>query len=149
MELFGALFWILLVVIAGILAFKRGRNVFGWVALSFFLSPLLGVILLLILGSSKEKKMRQIVWEERIRKQIREGDMIQRFKINTYSAAEIRKSVKNILEKDGPFVEEPTWYVNQQTFEKIKELAQQQQFEFNNIDKDDTLPDDIVEMRFT
>ena len=93
--------------------------------------------------------MRQIVWEERIRKQIREGDMKQRFKINTYSAAEIRKSVKNILEKDGPFVEEPTWYVNQQTFEKIKELAQQQQFEFNNIDKDDTLPDDIVEMRFT
>ena len=31
--------------------------------------------------------------------------------------------------------------------EKIEELARQQQFKFDNIDKDDTLPDDIVEMR--
>ena len=138
--------FVMLVVVAGILASKRGRNVFGWVVLSIFLSPVLGIILLLVLGPSEEKKMERIIWEEKLRKQIR-GGIKQRFKINTYDVAEIRESVKNILEKNSPFVGKPIWYVNQRTYEKIEELARQQQFKFDNIDKDDTLPDDIVEMR--
>ncbi len=146
MELFAFALFVVLVVVTGILASKRGRNVFGWVVLSIFLSPVLGIILLLVLGPSEEKKMERIIWEEKLRKQIR-GGIKQRFKINTYDVAEIRESVKNIREKNGPFVGKPIWYVNQRTYEKIEELARQQQFKFDNIDKDDTLPDDIVEMR--
>ena len=106
MELFAFALFVVLVVVTGILASKRGRNVFGWVVLSIFLSPVLGIILLLVLGPSEEKKMERIIWEEKLRKQIR-GGIKQRFKINTYDVAEIRESVKNIREKNGPFVGKP------------------------------------------
>ncbi len=46
MELF--ILWLLLAVAVGVLASNRGRNGFGWFLFSMLLSPLLGVIFLLV-----------------------------------------------------------------------------------------------------
>jgi len=43
------------------MARKRGRSVLGWVLLFWFLSPIWGVILLLIVGDSQEKISREII----------------------------------------------------------------------------------------
>jgi len=40
---------------------KRGRSALGWVLLFWFLSPIWGVILLLIVGDSQEKISREII----------------------------------------------------------------------------------------
>lgn len=50
MELFGIMFLIVLTIVVGIMASKRNRCTFGWVILSFFISPLLCIILLWALG---------------------------------------------------------------------------------------------------
>lgn len=42
------------------MARKRGRDVFGWVLLSLFLSPFLTMIILFCLGETEEK------WKERL-----------------------------------------------------------------------------------
>lgn len=45
------------------MAIKRGRNVLGWTLLFWFISPIWGIILLLILGDSKEKIREDIMKE--------------------------------------------------------------------------------------
>ena len=61
MILFGVLFWVIFVIIVGVMAFERGRSVLGWVVLSIFFSPILGIILLLLLGPSEEKKWNKLL----------------------------------------------------------------------------------------
>lgn len=51
-------FWVRLPVQ---MARKRGRSALGWVLLFWFLSPIWGVILLLIAGDSQEKISREII----------------------------------------------------------------------------------------
>lgn len=43
------------------MARKRGRSVIGWIAVFWLLSPLWGIVLLLIVGDSKEKLAEDIV----------------------------------------------------------------------------------------
>lgn len=45
------LFWLILSVLAGVYAGTKGRSGFGWFCFSFFLSPLIGFIALIVLPS--------------------------------------------------------------------------------------------------
>ena len=73
---------ILLLAIAGVLiyfywrlieiiAHKRGRSAGLWFFLSFIISPILVILLLLVLGETDEKHRERIAEEERIRQEIR------------------------------------------------------------------------------
>ena len=60
--LFSLLFlWYFWVRLPAQMARKRGRSALGWVLLFWFLSPIWGVILLLIAGDSQEKISREII----------------------------------------------------------------------------------------
>jgi hypothetical protein len=62
--LFALLFlWYFWVRLPAQMARKRGRDALGWVLLFWFLSPIWGIILLLIVGDSKEKISRDIIAE--------------------------------------------------------------------------------------
>jgi MFS family permease len=73
-----ALLFILLVLVAFValcmipvsMAKKRGRSQFGWFLISFFLSPILGVIILACLGETDEKRRWRILEEEELRQGI-------------------------------------------------------------------------------
>ena len=56
--LFILIFWI---YIPARMAISRERSALGWVLLTWVLSPLWIIILLLILGDSKEKVAREVV----------------------------------------------------------------------------------------
>ena len=45
------------------MARKRGRNAIGWVLLFWIISPLWGIIVLLVLGDSKQKIREDIIEE--------------------------------------------------------------------------------------
>lgn len=45
------------------MAKKRGRSSIGWVLLFWIISPLWGIIVLLVLGDSKEKLRKEIMKE--------------------------------------------------------------------------------------
>lgn len=49
------------------MARKRGRNAIGWVLLFWIISPFWGIIVLLVLGDSKQK-IREDIMEELHRK---------------------------------------------------------------------------------
>ena len=53
--------WYFWVSLPAQMARKRGRSALGWVLLFWFLSPIWGVILLLIVGDSQEKISREII----------------------------------------------------------------------------------------
>ena len=58
----GLLFlWYFWVRLPAQMARRRGRSALGWVLLFWFLSPIWGVILLLIVGESQEKISREII----------------------------------------------------------------------------------------
>lgn len=44
------LFWLVFCVVVGVAASSRGRSGFGWFLLSAIISPLLGLILVLVIG---------------------------------------------------------------------------------------------------
>jgi hypothetical protein len=54
MEVF--IFGTLLCVIVGIIADGKGRSGFGFFMLSFFLTPIVGMIALLVVGKKEKKK---------------------------------------------------------------------------------------------
>jgi len=51
---------------------NRGRNAGGWTLLAIFVTPLLCLPFLSVLGETKEKRKERIVEEELIRKQLRD-----------------------------------------------------------------------------
>jgi O-antigen/teichoic acid export membrane protein len=53
--------WYFWVRLPAQMARKRGRSAVGWVLLFWFLSPLWGAILLLVVGDSQEKISREII----------------------------------------------------------------------------------------
>lgn len=65
MELFGFfIIWLLLGIGVGAFADSRGRSGFGYFLLSFFFSPLLGLIILLITANLKEQAANE-EWRRR------------------------------------------------------------------------------------
>ena len=53
--------WLFWIHIPASMARNRGRSVLGWVLLAWVLSPLWIIIILLILGDSKEKLSKDII----------------------------------------------------------------------------------------
>jgi hypothetical protein len=49
------LLWIILALLVGAYASTKARSFFGFVVLSIFLSPLIGLLILLIMGANTEK----------------------------------------------------------------------------------------------
>lgn len=159
----GGLLWLIFVVVAGIMASKRGRNVFRWVVLSLFLTPLVGIILLLLLGTKEEKRIERIASEEALRREIRGEKLKQGFKIERYDSSAIHESIEGII-MDNRFIianRKITCYANQQTYEKLCECAQRMQYASGSIPYfqmksgksaglgvDNSLADDMVEVRF-
>lgn len=64
---FLAVLLIMLYVIPVKMAKKRGRSQFGWFVFSIFLSPILAMVFLALLGESEEGRHQRIKEEERIR----------------------------------------------------------------------------------
>jgi hypothetical protein len=57
------IFWIAGMIITGILASRRGRNVFGWVVLAFFVSPLISLLLLVVLPRKRMSDSDQLIFD--------------------------------------------------------------------------------------
>ena len=53
----------LLIFLPATMARKRGRSVIGWVLLFWIITPLWGIIVLLVLGDSKQKIRKDIIEE--------------------------------------------------------------------------------------
>lgn len=53
--------WLFWIYIPASMARNRGRSALGWVLLAWVLSPLWIIIILLILGDSKEKLSKDII----------------------------------------------------------------------------------------
>ena len=47
-------FWILFTVLVGVAAHTRNRTVIGWVVGSFFITPLIALLFILILGKIEQ-----------------------------------------------------------------------------------------------
>lgn len=62
---------LLLALIPGLIASKKGRSFIGWYIFSVLLSPLIGLIVVLCLGESDEKRRERIIEEEKIRNSVR------------------------------------------------------------------------------
>lgn len=62
---------LLLALIPGFIASKKGRSFIGWYIFSVLLSPLIGLIVVLCLGESDEKRRERIIEEEKIRNSVR------------------------------------------------------------------------------
>lgn len=63
--------FLLFALIPGIIASKKGRSFIGWYIFSILLSPLIGLIVILCLGESDEKRKERIIEEEKIRNSVR------------------------------------------------------------------------------
>jgi len=46
-------FWILFTILVGVAASRRGRSALGWIVGSFFISPGLALLFILVLGNKK------------------------------------------------------------------------------------------------
>ena len=53
--------WFFWVRLPAQMARTRGRSALGWVLLFWFISPVWGIVLLLIVGDSKEKISKEII----------------------------------------------------------------------------------------
>jgi hypothetical protein len=52
-------FWILFTVLVGVAAHTRNRSVIGWVVGSFFLTPLIALLFILILGKIEQPSIAE------------------------------------------------------------------------------------------
>ncbi len=77
------LIYLLLIILALTIAFllicylittmanKQGRNVFVWLLLSLFVSPILVILCLALLGDTEERRREKVLEEERLRLSVR------------------------------------------------------------------------------
>lgn len=65
--------WILLAIIAGSIADKKGHNFALVFVLSVFLTPVIGFCLAIIYGETEEHKRERIEEEEKIRLEVRKA----------------------------------------------------------------------------
>ena len=52
-------FWILFTVLVGVAAHTRNRTVIGWVVGSFFITPLIALLFILILGKIEQPSIAE------------------------------------------------------------------------------------------
>jgi hypothetical protein len=52
-------FWILFTVLVGVAAHTRNRSVIGWVVGSFFITPLIALLFILILGKIEKPSIAE------------------------------------------------------------------------------------------
>jgi len=60
----------LICLIPSKMAKKRGRSSFGWFWFSFLLSPVLGILVLLLLGETEENRKQKIIDDQLLRERI-------------------------------------------------------------------------------
>lgn len=63
--------WIAFAFLVGSMAKKRGRSFAGWFLFSLVLSPVIGIIFVLICGETDENRLKRIEEEEELRAKIR------------------------------------------------------------------------------
>jgi len=63
--------WLLPCFFVGHLAKKRGRSDWFWYIFSFIFTPILGVILVLLLGDTEKKRRQKILEDEELRRSYR------------------------------------------------------------------------------
>lgn len=66
--LISAVGYVLLCVLVGRLASKRGRSSLGWFLIAFFFSPLIAALLVALLGETDAQRHARIIEEETIRR---------------------------------------------------------------------------------
>jgi len=94
MELIPILFiWLIGTILVGVIADKKGRSVLGWVVLSLFISPLIAIIIVAIIGESNENRMKRIIEEEKIREAIRRGEDVSKMNFSDEPVAVREKTV--------------------------------------------------------
>ena len=104
---------------------NRGRSYGGYFALSFFLSPLIAIIILLVLGETDENKKARIVQQislnENINKE-KQGEL----KKCPFCAEEIKKEaiVCRFCGKDIPNENDNKLVINNQTENEIKQSSE-------------------------
>ena len=161
---FIVLCWVMFAVMVGIMASKRGRSVGGWVALSMLIiSPLIGMIFLLILGETEEKKIERITAEEILRQEVRGLRLKQKFKIDQCNPSSVCELMENIITDNKRVLtnRKITCYANKQTYENLCKIALKMQYSSGDIpyfqmksgklvgiSEDDSLADNMAEMRF-
>lgn len=57
--------WFVLTLVVAGAAEARGRNAFGWFLIAFFLSPLIGILLLLVFPNLKQQKLLEAAVAQR------------------------------------------------------------------------------------
>ena len=62
--------YVLLCVLVGLLASKRGRSSLGWFLIAFFFSPLIAALLVALLGETDAQRHARIIEEETIRRSL-------------------------------------------------------------------------------
>lgn len=62
--------YVLLCVLVGHLASKRGRSSLGWFLIAFFFSPLIAALLVALLGETDAQRRARIIEEETIRRSL-------------------------------------------------------------------------------
>ena len=72
MGIIGGIIWFIFCIIVGRAASNRGRSGFGYFFLSLILSPLIGFIIILVLGENKNIRTERIYEEAEIRESVAE-----------------------------------------------------------------------------
>ncbi|MDR2948600.1 MAG: hypothetical protein LBV71_05275 [Prevotella sp.] len=65
------LLWGLPALIPSFMAEKRGRSPFGWYVFSFVFSFILGIVILLLLGDTEDRRREKILEDEDLRQSYR------------------------------------------------------------------------------
>lgn len=88
--------WIILCILVGFYAKKNGRHGFGYFILSVLLSPLVGFIILLIIGDTQENKKKKIRENIKLQNEVK-GSLDK--KISSSDRIERLSQLSNLLEK--------------------------------------------------
>jgi hypothetical protein len=57
--------WLTLCVLIGVLATKKNRSFWSWFFISAFLSPIIGLIILLIVGDKEKEQLDKAAWDNK------------------------------------------------------------------------------------
>ena len=105
MGFIAGLTWFILCIVVGVSASNRGRFGFGYFLLSLFLSPLAGIIIILLLGENKNMRKDRLEEEAEIRESV-----ALRYKDDNYTKTVFKNVTNDLLDysqtKKCPFCAE-------------------------------------------